>query len=205
MPVRKTPKICTAAEKAFVHAVVNGIAYTQAYKAAFPESEKYSVQTLRNKASRLMATERVAEEYARAKALLEEKAQKSLAQGFQEQFDVTKDWIRSRIIEVAERCLQNKPVLDARGEPVLTSTKDGDLAAAYAFDPKGAMAALKALGTEKGMFVEKKEVRIGPLSSKSDEDVDGELKRALDELNEITGEQLTLADVRKLADGSPLH
>ena len=49
------------------------------------------------------------------------------------------------LVEVKERCLQHRPVLDAEGKPVLVPLADGKLAAAYVFDAKSVIAATKAL------------------------------------------------------------
>ena len=73
--------------------------------------------------------------------------------------EVTVDWVVKNIKEVAERCLQVKPVLDKRGKPVLVETPDGEVAPAYVFDSSGANRSLELLGKHIGMFSESLELK----------------------------------------------
>jgi len=45
-----------------------------------------------------------------------------------------------------QRCMQHVPVFDKEGNPVITVTPAGELAAAYQFDSSGAARALKLMG-----------------------------------------------------------
>ena len=83
---------------------------------------------------------------------------------------------RARILgtlaTIVDRCMQYTPVLDAKGEQVMVGAPEGMkdpegkpvlLCAAYTFDPKNAIAALKLLGHEEAMFIPKEEGRKSPL------------------------------------------
>lgn len=95
---------------------------------------------------------------------------------------IDKTWVMSRLKEVAERCLQNAPVLDAKGELVMVETKDGLMAPAYKFDSKGAVGALVPLGKELGMFVERSIVTLSALEQAPEEQVDAYILQAAKEL-----------------------
>lgn len=66
---------------------------------------------------------------------------------------IDKQWIMGRLKENAERALQAVPVM-VEGEPT------GE----YRYEGSVANRALELLGKELGMFIEKSEVRTGPLS-----------------------------------------
>lgn len=71
---------------------------------------------------------------------------------------VDRQWVLERLMTVAERTMQAKPVLDRKGDPVMVETPSGGLAPAFVFDASGANRALELVGKELGMFVERKEV-----------------------------------------------
>jgi hypothetical protein len=61
-------------------------------------------------------------------------------------------WIDRRLVEIVERCMQARPVVDRQGNPVYVETPTGALAPAYTFDAASAISALRLLGLERGMF-----------------------------------------------------
>ncbi len=67
-------------------------------------------------------------------------------------------WIVERLVEVAERCLQHRQMLDRSGKPVMVETADGVEATAYVFDARGAVAAMALLSKHTGGFVERQEL-----------------------------------------------
>jgi len=71
---------------------------------------------------------------------------------------VSREWVLERLMTVAERTMQAKPVLDKQGKPVMVETPSGERAPAFVFDSSGANRALELVGKELGMFVERKEV-----------------------------------------------
>ncbi len=99
-------------------------------------------------------------------------------------------YVLENLKEIVERCMTRAPVLDRSGKPVTVETKQGTLAAAFMFDAKGANTALQLIGKELGMFVERKEVRHGPLAQASDEELDAELTQIARDLADITGKPL---------------
>lgn len=90
-----------------------------------------------------------------------------VVEGVVERTVADRTWVERNLIEIVERCMQARPVLDAFGAPVMIEipgreladgTKEAPrLAAAYKFDARGATAALALLGTELGMFVRRTE------------------------------------------------
>lgn len=105
---------------------------------------------------------------ARIAVLLEERARiagETTAKAAEEAA-VDKAWVLNNLREVAERCMQAKPVM-SRGKPVFVETPEGGLAPAYVFDSAGANRALELVGKELGMFIDRKEIRTGPLDGLS--------------------------------------
>lgn len=86
-------------------------------------------------------------------------------QQHEEQSDVTIEWIRDRLKEVAERCMQRVPVLDSEGN------ETGE----YRFDSPGANRALELLGKHKAMFTDKVITQEKPYYT--DEELEKELRR----------------------------
>ncbi len=56
------------------------------------------------------------------------------------------NWVLTGAKQVFDRCMQNEPVLNAKGEPAMVKTKSGEVAAAYRFDSAGANKALEIVG-----------------------------------------------------------
>ena len=75
-----------------------------------------------------------------------------------EKTGVDAEWVLTRLRTVAERCMQSRPVLDRRGEPVSVEGPDGKDVAAWTFDASGANRALELLGKHVGLFVERVKV-----------------------------------------------
>lgn len=69
--------------------------------------------------------------------------------------EVTADYVINTIVETIERCRQSAPVLDRKGEQVLTETPDGSLAKAYVFDSKGVLKGCELLGKHLNLFTDK--------------------------------------------------
>lgn len=84
-----------------------------------------------------------------------------------------REWVISRLMTVAERCMQSEPVLDRKGEPT------GE----YQFDSSGANQALKMLGDTMGLFKPAEKKPEDDYANLSDED----LKRIASELAAQTG------------------
>ena len=66
---------------------------------------------------------------------------------------VTRELVRKCLLEIVERSMQHRPVLDSSGQALIIQTRQGALAAVYTYDPKAAVAALRLLGQEEGMLL----------------------------------------------------
>lgn len=84
-----------------------------------------------------------------------------------------REWVISRLMTVAERCMQAEPVLDKEGNPT------GE----YQFNSNGANQALKMLGDTMGLFKPAEKKPEDDYANLSDED----LKRIATELAAQTG------------------
>lgn len=68
--------------------------------------------------------------------------------------NITAEYVLGNLVEVAERCMQKRPVLNMKGEQVV----DEDGANKWTFDSKGANRALELLGKHIGCFTDKVEL-----------------------------------------------
>ena len=72
-----------------------------------------------------------------------------------------REWVITRLMQVAERCMQAEPVLDKKGQPT------GE----YQFDSSGANQALKMLGDTMGMFKPAEKKPEDDYANLSDDDI----------------------------------
>jgi phage terminase small subunit len=89
------------------------------------------------------------------------KVQRALRKAFDRRaakIEIDQEWVLSRLALVVERCLQNEPVTDRNGNPLVIETHQGQLAAAYTFQPGAAARALELLGKHIGLFTDRLEV-----------------------------------------------
>lgn len=86
---------------------------------------------------------------------------------------LNREWVISRLMSVAERCMQAEPVLD----------KEGNNTGTYKFDSAGANTALKMLGDTMGLFKPAEKKPEDEYANLSDED----LARIVHELAAQTG------------------
>jgi phage terminase small subunit len=90
------------------------------------------------------------------------KVQRALSKAFDRRavnVEIDQEWVLSRLALVVERCLQNEPVRDRKGNPLVIETLEGELAAAYTFQPGAAARALELRGKHIGLFPDRLEVR----------------------------------------------
>jgi len=99
---------------------------------------------------------------------------------------LTKELVRARLLEIVERSMQHQPVLDPFGRPLIVQTRNGALVAACTCDLRTAIAALRLLGREQGMFTERHQLPPPDAAEESDEELN---KRVLDKLAEIAAKQ----------------
>lgn len=72
-----------------------------------------------------------------------------------------REWVISRLMQVAERCMQAEPVLDRKGKPT------GE----YQFDSAGANTALRMLGDTMGLFKPAEKKPEDEYANLSDDDI----------------------------------
>lgn len=87
-----------------------------------------------------------------------------IAAALQEQMDkrskrteITADYVLETIVLTIERCKQSEPVLDRKGDPIMTETPDGGEAPAYTFNAAGVLKGAELLGKHLKLFTEKVE------------------------------------------------
>lgn len=177
-------KVLTPAQRAFIDLIVEGKTRAEAYRIAYnrPNAGAKRAAEMGGKVANGAA---VSAELARICELATEKAAERLS--------VTKEYVMRSLKEVADRCMQHRPVLDRNGKQVWVETPNGEERPAFLFDAKGAVAALVPLGKEIGMFVERKEVRTGPLADVPDEKLDERIREIVKEHMERTGRTLAQA------------
>jgi hypothetical protein len=181
-------RVLTVAQRAFVRLVVEGKTHAEAYRIAAGK------QHVGDKNAWKMGA-RWAQHPGMAAAIetmrlhADAEATKEVAA----KLAITKEYVMRSLHEVAERCMQHRPVLDKQGKQVYVETPDGEQAPAYVFDGKGAVNALVPLGKELGMFMERKEVRHGPLPDVPDARLPAMLSDLVAEIRELTGQ--TVAEV----------
>ena len=175
----------------FVTALLSGMTPWAAYNTVYParDSAAEGADWRRTNACKLARHPKIKaylEKYRAEAALAQARA---TAQGMAQAVALDRDYVIRNLKEVVERCMQAKPAFD----------KDGKETGEYRFDSKGANQALALLGKEIGMFVDRKEVRVGPVANASDAELAAELVRLTKELAEATGktpEQLMADFVR---------
>lgn len=92
-----------------------------------------------------------------------------------EKTELNEAWVLRNLQEIAERCMQHRPVLDRKGNPVVVETPDGELAPAYTFDPAGANRAVELVGKHFAMFTDR--LQVDELRDLSDEEVDARIEQ----------------------------
>jgi hypothetical protein len=142
--------------------------FAQLLADGLPQHEAYSKAGLKGKNPRSASTmllKRNVSIRERVDAILAERREiheKGKAAAIEE-VKITDAWLDARLIDVVEMGLQARPVLNSKGEPI--GQFQQNLAAVNR--------AIELLGREKGKYVERKEVRTGPLDDWDHDDVKG--------------------------------
>src|SRR5205823_3626495 len=140
------PAIRNARHERFALAIVggkeNGPAYLEAGYKSKPEHARKAASKLRQRddVSRRIE-ELLAAREADARATRVEVIQRTA---------VDRGYIIDKLVEVLERCMQVRPVLDKEGNPIIVETPNGRIAPAYAFSESGANTALRTLAAVTG-------------------------------------------------------
>jgi hypothetical protein len=176
MPKRDTETVLTAQQERFAQEVVKGASQSDAYRRAYPRSRKWEAKSVHEAASKLAT-----KVSPRIHAL-----QTSKREYVERKLQVDGAWVDERLIEVVERSMQHRPILDRNGDPVHVETPAGQIAPAYVFDAKAAVAALKLLGLDLGKFTQRHAVVPDPFA-KVPVSV---LKEALEALDRMSRERV---------------
>ena len=83
------------------------------------------------------------------------------------------DWVLMAAKRVYDRCMQEEPVLEKDGTPVMCTTEHGEIAAAYTFNAAGANKALETIG---------KHVAVNAFADKQAEDKQEQITRVVVEV-----------------------
>ena len=125
----------TVKQEKFVQCLFSGMSQREAYKTAY-DAKNMKDEAIDVNASKLASSTKVA---LRLKELQDE---------FKERNMITVEWVLNNLKKVAERCMQEEPVM----------TKDGDEyveSGVYKFEHSGANKSLELLGKHLGMFTDK--------------------------------------------------
>ena len=131
----------------FAQLVSNGESATRAYVLT-----GYSEKGAKQSAARLMTNADICARIAALRAIKEQKHAETVDQVFNEA-GINKRWVLERLVKVVDMGLAAEPVLDAQGD------ETGE----YKANLTAANRALELIGKERGMFVDRKEVRTGAL------------------------------------------
>lgn len=78
----------------------------------------------------------------------------------QKRTGITQDYVLQGIKEATERCMQARPVLNRKGEPVFVENSEGDMVPAWQFDAFAALKGYELLGRHMKMFTDNVNVTI---------------------------------------------
>lgn len=168
-------KPLTQKQASFALLVASGVHPIDAYIKAYNSAGNRN--TAKGEAARILKVPRVRSYVDR----LKEDAAAALAKTVKDELHLDRSYVLRNLKEVVERCMEAAPVKDRSGKPV---------AGAFQFDAKGANQALMLIGKELGMFVERREIRHGPLVDATDEELDKEIATIATELASLTGKPL---------------
>jgi phage terminase small subunit len=127
-----------------------------AYRAAYDCTNK-SAKSVWELAAQMMRNVKVSSRIAELRKPVIEMAEKELK--------IDKAWVLAELVDNVKRAKASEPVTDEQGNPI------GE----YKQNLTAANKALELIGKEFGMFVDRKEIRTGPLEGLSDEEL---LRRA---------------------------
>lgn len=137
------------AEEVYIAELIKGKSQRQAYLIAYPKSSKWKEKTVDERACRLFNADKI---QARYKELLE-----TTRKQIEKKCLVDVEYVITSIKEVAERCLQRKPVMVREGKRMVQKTDD-DGEGVWEFDSAGANRSLELLGKHLKLFTDKLEV-----------------------------------------------
>ena len=165
MSVLKNPR-----HEDFARHVAQGTSGTEAYLRAGYQSTRNQA---RKHASRLKAEPHISERIKELKDLassvpaLSPRAQPHRTGGLAvarakavERYQLSREFVVSNLMEIAERCMQHAVITDAVGNPVRVEAPDGQMMLLCSFRAREATRALELLGKELGMFIDRHDHRM---------------------------------------------
>lgn len=169
------PRPLTAKQRSFALLVASGTTAQAAYNRVYSNTCKPDTARAEGgKISRRPAVRALIDQ-------LRNETAATLAKSMKDDLQLDRTYVLSNLKEVVERCMEAAPVKGRDGKPVPGQ---------FTFDAKGANQALMLIGKELGMFIERREVRHGPLVDASDEDIEREIATIASELATLTGKPL---------------
>jgi len=139
----------------FAQKVAAGMSAAQAYTEC-----GYSEKTAAQAASRLLTDVKVASRVAELK--------EGMASVAMAKTGIDKAWVLAKLVKVTEMGMSSEPVTDEDGNPI------GE----YKQNLAAANKSLELIGKELGMFVDRKEIRTGPLQDVPEEQLDAIIAEA---------------------------
>ena len=159
----------TSKQEKFAQLIVAGENQSDAYRGAY-NAERMKPETIAKKACGLMKQGNIRGRVA------------ELSKPALDELGITIEYILETILDTIERCRQARPVTDKQGKPIILTTSDGDIAAAYVFDASGVFKGADMLMKYKGLY-EADKVR----NLKHEHTVAGDLMNFLFDLPRTTG------------------
>lgn len=108
------------------------------------------------------AAERAGIKYAEGITLFKQERTQKIIQSYMDERSkntaIDAEYVLNGIVDTIERCKQAVPVINRRGDQVYTTTADGEVAAAYRFEPHAALKGYELLGKHLKLFVERHEI-----------------------------------------------
>lgn len=183
----------TPVERAYAMHRFQGKVVVEAYRLALaahtPEVlDTVSESAIEQRAYRLHRARRIDAAIADLRNQAQKAGEAQAVQTMGDAFAVDKLYVMKTLHTITERCMQAEPVKDPHGKPLVITTGKGELAAAYRFDAKSATASVALLGKELGMFVDRKEIRSGPLGEVPEAELDKRIAELAKEVAEATGQ-----------------
>lgn len=110
-----------------------------------------------------------------------------LAKDRNEAVGLSAQFVIEGIVKNIRRCEQGERVYHPNGDPVMTETEDGEVAAVYRYESTSVLKGYELLGKHLKIFTDKVE-HSGSIETMSDEELNAKLARLVDAQSESRGE-----------------
>ncbi|SRR6266851_2303485 len=159
----------------------NGRNASAAYRTAYNVRRNGSANAVTVESSKLLRHPKI-------RAVLDEIQSTVAPAVIQRVIDITaidESWVMRHLVELVERCMQGRLVLDRYGNPVLVLTPEGEVAALYSCDVPGAFRGLELVGRKLGMWKDRKSVEVEVVPPEVQEDRENARQRMIYLLKEM--------------------